>query len=79
MVRHALKILQHLLQDFLSVADPFGRFCIIGFIYVAVKVINTCITSDSLLNFVKTWSSKNSTNCVAVSLKYSIFNHNTCA
>ena len=30
MVRHTLKILQHLLQDFWSVSDHFGTFCIKG-------------------------------------------------
>ena len=28
MVRHTLKILQHLLQDFQSVSDHFGTLCI---------------------------------------------------
>ena len=28
MVRHTLKILQQMLQDFLSVSDPFGALCI---------------------------------------------------
>ena len=28
MVRHTLKNLQHLLQDFLSVSDHFGTLCI---------------------------------------------------
>ena len=28
MVRHTFKILQHLLQDFLSVSDHFGPLCI---------------------------------------------------
>ena len=31
MVRHTLKILQHLLQNFKSVSDHFGTLCIKGF------------------------------------------------
>ena len=30
MVKHTLKILQHLLQDFESVSDHFGTLCIKG-------------------------------------------------
>ena len=30
MVRHTLKILQQLLQDFLNVSDHFGKLCING-------------------------------------------------
>ena len=37
MVRHILKFLQHLLQDFWSVPDHFGTLCIKGLINISVK------------------------------------------
>ena len=40
MVRNNLKILQHLLQDFQSLSDHFGRLCIKGLILNHVVVVD---------------------------------------
>ena len=49
MVRHTLKILQQMLQDFLSVSDHFGTLCI-----KRLKYMGPCLNSLSL-NFPNTW------------------------
>ena len=39
MVRHTLKILQQLLQDFLNVSDHFGKLCINGLPQLDVFIV----------------------------------------
>ena len=46
MVRHTLKILQHLLQDFYSVPDHFGTLCIKGLKLVHEQVVNKPFCSN---------------------------------
>ena len=40
MVRHTLKILQHLLQDFGSMSRHFGTLCIKGLIFTNKQILN---------------------------------------
>ena len=49
MVRHTLKILQHLPQDFLIVSDHFGTLCIKGLIFnilLQFRCFSTALTVD---------------------------------
>ena len=45
MVRHTLKILQQMLQDFYSVSDQFGTLCIKGLITLLDTLRNCGINS----------------------------------
>ena len=41
MVRHTLKISQHMLRDFKSVSDDFGTLCIKGLSLADITIIET--------------------------------------